>query len=135
LEIPTKAIDMSDQATVGQAKKRSDFKTKKRSYFKAPPRPISELYGLPSYGWVTPEEAALVLATTTGALSTRRSRGEWPPYFIVGRMVRYRMGDLLKPPLQNGSEQLRAQRAERKTPFDQITEQSGREVNAQVTSV
>jgi hypothetical protein len=73
----------------------------RRSYFKPPPRPVEELYKLPLNAWLIPQEAASVLGTTTGALSVRRSRGEWPPYFCIGhRMVRYRLADLLNPPSQ-----------------------------------
>ena len=40
-------------------------------------------------------EAGLIVGLTPKALQSRRWRGEGPAYIKVGRLVRYRMSDLL----------------------------------------
>ena len=55
------------------------------------------LLKLPAHAWLTPNEAAVVLGLTTDALAARRSRGEWPKAVKLGpRLIRYRLGELLK---------------------------------------
>lgn len=46
---------------------------------------------------VTPENAAKALCTTTRTLAIWRSTGRYNlPYFKAGRMVRYRIADIVK---------------------------------------
>jgi hypothetical protein len=61
-------------------------------------RSLEELYKLPPVGLVTPEEAAHVIQLTESALAVRRSNGKWPPYLKFGRLVRYKIGDLITAP-------------------------------------
>ena len=70
----------------------------KRRRVRPSPRPLAELYSLPPVAWVTAPEAALITGLSEMALATRRSLGKWPSYQRVGRLVRYRLGDLLVPP-------------------------------------
>lgn len=44
--------------------------------------------------WLTPAEAAELLATTPQALASARSEDRGPRYAKVGRMVRYRRSDI-----------------------------------------
>lgn len=67
------------------------------------PRPLEEIYRLPSNALLTPAEAKLVTSLTETALSVRRSKGQWPPFKRFGRLIRYGLGDLLTPP-HEGSE-------------------------------
>jgi hypothetical protein len=60
-----------------------------------PPRPLEEIYRLPSHALLTPTEASLVTRLTESALAVRRSKGQWPPYEKFGRLVRYALGQLL----------------------------------------
>jgi|SRR5262245_16125623 len=62
------------------------------------PRPLEQIYKLPPAALVTPAEAALVAMLTESALAVRRTKGGWPPYIKFGRLVRYRLGDLIKAP-------------------------------------
>jgi hypothetical protein len=73
-------------------------KVSPRGRVKAPPRPLAELYSLPMVAWVTAAEAASITGLTEIALATRRSLGQWPSYHRIGRLVRYRLGDLLVAP-------------------------------------
>jgi hypothetical protein len=73
-------------------------KVSRRGRVKAPPRPLTELYSLPALAWVTAPEAASVTGLSEMALATRRSLGQWPAYHRIGRLIRYRLGDLLVPP-------------------------------------
>ena len=61
-------------------------------------RSLEELYKLPPVALVTPEEAAHVIQLTESALAVRRSNGKWPRYLKFGRLVRYRLGDLMIAP-------------------------------------
>jgi hypothetical protein len=63
-----------------------------------PPRPIDQLYKLPPEALVTAAEAELVTQLTKTALAVRRSKGQWPPFDKIGRLVRYRLGSLLTAP-------------------------------------
>jgi hypothetical protein len=47
---------------------------------------------------ITPAEASAVAQITESALAVRRSKGDWPPYLKFGRLVRYRLGDLITAP-------------------------------------
>jgi hypothetical protein len=67
-----------------------------------PPRPLTELYRLPPHALLTPAETELVTQLTQSALAVRRSKGQWPPFIKIGRLVRYGLGSLLTPP-QRGS--------------------------------
>ena len=58
-------------------------------------RSADELYRLPKVALVTPPEAALVTRLTELSLAVRRHKGQWPPYVKFGRLIRYRLGDLL----------------------------------------
>lgn len=73
-------------------------KVSRRGRVKAPPRPLAQVYSLPARAWVTAAEAASVTGLSEMALATRRSLGQWPPYHRIGRLIRYRLGDLLVPP-------------------------------------
>jgi hypothetical protein len=68
-----------------------------------PSRPLKEIYGLPPHALVTPAEAGLVTCFTQSALAVRRSKGQWPPFIKIGRLVRYGLGDLLTPPDQRSA--------------------------------
>ena len=63
-------------------------------------RSLEEIYKLPDVALVTPAEAALVVCLTELALAVRRSRGEWPRYYKFGRLVRYKLGSLLREDAQ-----------------------------------
>jgi hypothetical protein len=65
-----------------------------------PPRPLHELYRLPPHALLTPAETELVTRLTQSALAVRRSKGQWPPFIKIGRLVRYGLGSLLTPPDQ-----------------------------------
>jgi hypothetical protein len=67
-----------------------------------PPRPLQEIYLLPPHALVTATEGSSVTQLTPSALAVRRSKGQWPPYVKIGRLVRYVLGDLLTPPDQRG---------------------------------
>lgn len=41
------------------------------------------------------EEASLILGDAVVTLDQRRYRGEGPPFFRIGRAIRYRLGDVL----------------------------------------
>jgi hypothetical protein len=69
---------------------------------RAPTRSLEEIYKLPSIALVTPGEASLITQLTESALAVRRSKGEWPCYLKFGRLVRYRLGDLLRTPRKEG---------------------------------
>jgi hypothetical protein len=62
---------------------------------KLPPRPLEEIYKLPTHALLTPAEASLVTRLTESALAVRRSKGQWPSYEKFGRLVRYPLGRLL----------------------------------------
>jgi hypothetical protein len=62
------------------------------------PRSAEEIYKLPKIALVTPGEASLITQLTESALAVRRSKGEWPRYLKFGRLVRYRLGDLIDNP-------------------------------------
>jgi hypothetical protein len=62
------------------------------------PRSAEEIYKLPKIALVTPAEASLITQLTESALAVRRSKGEWPRYLKFGRLVRYRLGDLIDSP-------------------------------------
>lgn len=68
-----------------------------------PPRPLAELYRLPPHALVTPAETELITQLTQSALAVRRSKGQWPPFIKIGRLVRYGLGNLLTPPDQRGA--------------------------------
>ena len=53
------------------------------------PRPLEEIYKLPSHALLTPAETELVTRLTQSALAVRRSKGQWPPFIKFGRLVRY----------------------------------------------
>jgi hypothetical protein len=61
-------------------------------------RSLEQIYRLPSIALVTPGEASLITQLTESALAVRRSKGEWPRYLKFGRLVRYRLGDLINTP-------------------------------------
>jgi hypothetical protein len=61
-------------------------------------RSLEEIYRLPSIALVTPREASLITRLTESALAVRRSKGGWPRYLKFGRLVRYRLGDLINAP-------------------------------------
>jgi hypothetical protein len=61
-------------------------------------RSLEEIYRLPTVALVTPVEASLITQLTESALAVRRSKGEWPRYLKFGRLVRYRLGDLINVP-------------------------------------
>ena len=61
-------------------------------------RSLEEIYKLPPVALVTPEEAGHVIQLTESALAVRRSNGKWPSYLKFGRLVRYRLGDLMIAP-------------------------------------
>jgi hypothetical protein len=63
------------------------------------PRSLEDIYRLPPIALVTPAEAALVAQLTESALAVRRCNGGWPRYLKFGRLVRYRLGDLLGLPI------------------------------------
>jgi hypothetical protein len=63
-----------------------------------PPRALVELYKLPSHALLTPAEVSVVVQITESALAVRRTKGEWPHYLKFGRLVRYRLGDILALP-------------------------------------
>ncbi len=67
------------------------------------PRTSEEIYKLPPQALVTPAEGELVTQLTQGALAVRRSKGQWPPFIKIGRLVRYRLGSLLTPPDERGT--------------------------------
>jgi hypothetical protein len=62
------------------------------------PRPLLELYKLPGHAIVTPDEAEGISGITKSGLAVRRAKGEWPPYLKFGRLVRYRLSDLITAP-------------------------------------
>ena len=62
------------------------------------PRALEELYKLPSQALITPAEASAVAQITESALAVRRTKGEWPRYLKFGRLVRYRLGELITAP-------------------------------------
>jgi hypothetical protein len=62
------------------------------------PRPLLELYKLPGHAIVTPDEAEGISGITKSGLAVRRAKGEWPPYLKFGRLVRYRLIDLITAP-------------------------------------
>jgi hypothetical protein len=66
------------------------------------PRPLEELYRLPSQALITPAEASAVAQITETALAVRRTKGDWPRYIKFGRLVRYRLGDLITAPTDGG---------------------------------
>ena len=65
---------------------------------RAPSRALEEIYKLPGIALVTPSEASLITQLTESALAVRRCKGEWPRYLKFGRLVRYRLGDLIASP-------------------------------------
>lgn len=65
-----------------------------------PPRTLEELYKLPSHALLTPAEASIVAQITVSALAVRRTKGEWPHYLKFGRLVRYRLGELVGLPTE-----------------------------------
>jgi hypothetical protein len=67
------------------------------------PRPLEEIYRLPPHALLTPAETELVTRLTQSALAVRRSKGQWPPFIKIGRLVRYGLGSLLTPPDQRGA--------------------------------
>jgi hypothetical protein len=62
------------------------------------PRALEELYRLPDQALITPAEASAVARITESGLAVRRTKGEWPPYLKFGRLVRYRLGDVITAP-------------------------------------
>jgi hypothetical protein len=67
------------------------------------PRPLEEIYKLPAHALLTPAETESVTRLTQSALAVRRSKGQWPPFIKIGRLVRYGLGGLLTPPDQRGA--------------------------------
>lgn len=65
------------------------------------PRPVEQIYKLPLHALVTPAEAAAVAQISETALAVRRTKGEWPRYLKFGRLVRYRLGDLIEAPKED----------------------------------
>lgn len=60
-------------------------------------RSLEVLLSLPAHAWVTPDEAAAIIGLSKDALAARRSRGDWPQASKLGpRLIRYRLGDLLR---------------------------------------
>jgi hypothetical protein len=68
-----------------------------------PPRSLQEIYRLPPHALLTPAETESVTRLTQSALAVRRSKGQWPPFIKIGRLVRYGLGALLTPPDQRGA--------------------------------
>lgn len=62
------------------------------------PRSLLELYKLPGHAIVTPDEAEGISGITKSGLAVRRAKGDWPPYLKFGRLVRYRLIDLITVP-------------------------------------
>lgn len=62
------------------------------------PRDLEQLYRLPAQALITPAEAAAVAQISETALAVRRTKGEWPRYLKYGRLVRYRLGDVIRDP-------------------------------------
>ena len=61
----------------------------------------AQLVAMPPNTMLNSPEAKLVTGLSPGALANRRAAGMWPhPVKIpgAGRLVRYRLGDLLAPP-------------------------------------
>jgi hypothetical protein len=69
---------------------------------RAPSRALEEIYKLPGIALVTPSEASRITQLTESALAVRRCKGEWPRYLKFGRLVRYRLGDLIACPNEDG---------------------------------
>lgn len=61
-------------------------------------RPLEQIYRLPPQALITPAEAAAITQISETALAVRRTKGEWPRYLKYGRLVRYRLGDLISDP-------------------------------------
>ena len=62
------------------------------------PRDLEQLYRLPLQALITPAEAAAVAQISETALAVRRTKGEWTRYLKYGRLVRYRLGDVIRDP-------------------------------------
>lgn len=56
--------------------------------------PDPEFGLLDASAWLTPKQAGRYLGMNAGALCQRRYTGNSPPYVKVGRLIRYRKGDL-----------------------------------------
>lgn len=63
-----------------------------------PPRPVDELLRLPASALLTIEEASSITRISVVALAQRRSIGAWPRFQRCGRLIRYRLGDVLEMP-------------------------------------
>jgi hypothetical protein len=66
----------------------------KRERFKAQPRPDVELHSLPDHAFLTEAEAAQLLRMSRIAMTMRRQRGLPPRHVKIGRLIRYRVGEL-----------------------------------------
>lgn len=58
------------------------------------PLPSPDLLSLGPEAWLSPEQAGLYLGLSALALNQRRHTGTGPRYAKVGRLIRYRKGDL-----------------------------------------
>lgn len=61
-------------------------------------RSLEQIYRLPPQALITPAEASAVAQISETALAVRRTKGEWPRYLKYGRLVRYRLGDVIRDP-------------------------------------
>jgi hypothetical protein len=81
--------------------------TKKKKAYTG--RPLEILLALPDAGYVSNEEAALMLGVSPVALTVRRYRDEregrpvWPRPIYLGRLIRYQAGNIRHPPAHNGN--------------------------------
>lgn len=79
------------------------LETNRKTAAKAPrqrpaPRELEQLYKLPLHALITPAEAAAVFQISETALAVRRTKGQWPRHQKFGRLVRYRLGDVIRDP-------------------------------------
>jgi hypothetical protein len=61
---------------------------------KIPPRSDTELHALPDNAFVTEAEAAQLLRLSSTSMTLRRHRCEPPPPVRIGRLIRYRVGEV-----------------------------------------
>ncbi|WP_445144375.1 helix-turn-helix transcriptional regulator [Dyella sp. Tek66A03] len=66
--------------------------------------PISELTALAPTAWLSPRQAGLYVGLSPESLNQRRFNGTGPRYAKVGRLIRYRKGDLDAWLLGNGEQ-------------------------------
>lgn len=58
------------------------------------PLPSPELVALDASAWLTPEQAGIYLGLSAQTLNQRRHTGTGPHYSKIGRLIRYRKGEL-----------------------------------------